>query len=264
MAFSIIAIKVLKDKTEDNTKSFQSIQKILKKGWYLFNQSYKVENDELKDNKDDYPLSDDFFSKNITISAIVGKNGSGKSSLLELMFRVINNFTFWLVRKQQRNAAEHFYYIEDVYADLYFEINNKLGVLHCRGNFVGFQFDDEKYGFNFLDEKTPKEFQSYKIYKKEVLVNEFVEKAKSFFYTIVTNYSMQAFLDSDYSEEQCGHFDANGKSGYDSEGIWINSMFHKNDGYSAPIVLNPYRDSGTINLSTESQLTKHSLTAILI
>jgi hypothetical protein len=59
------------------------------------------------------------------------------------MFRVINNSTFWLVRKQQRNTAELFYYIKDVYADLYFEINNELGVLHRRGNFVGFQFNNE-------------------------------------------------------------------------------------------------------------------------
>lgn len=257
--FSIIALKVLPGNPG-------SIRKILSKEerWYLFNQSYKVENEKLVKNTD-YPLSDDFFSTNINISAIVGKNGSGKSSLLEFMFRMINNLTFWIVRKQQRNGAEHFYYIEDIYGDLYFIINDRLCVLHCRGNFVGINVDKFEWGFNFPYDKKqsiPSEFRSYEI-KQEVLIKEFVEVAKEFFYTIVTNYSLQAFLDSDYTE-QCGHYDAKGKLGYDSAAIWINSMFHKNDGYSAPIVLNPYRDKGVINLSTEYQLTLQRLVAIFI
>lgn len=257
--FSIIALNVLSGNPNN-------IRKILPKEevWYLFNQLYKVEDKKLKRNED-YPLGDDFFGKNININAIVGKNGSGKSSLLEFMFRMINNLTFWLTKKQQRNAAEHFYYIEDLYGDLYFIINDKLCVLHCRGNFVGLKVDGYRWGFNFPYNKKqsiPSEFKSYTI-KDEVLIKEFVEITKTFFYTIVTNYSLQAFLDSDYTE-RCGHFDANGKSGYDSTGIWINSMFHKNDGYSAPIVLNPYRDEGVINLATEYQLTNQRLAAIFI
>lgn len=257
--FSIVALRVLRGNPKD-------IRKILpnEDTWFLFNQLHKIENNTLKQNKD-YPLNDDFFSKNINISAIVGKNGSGKSSLLELMFRMINNLTFWLVKKQQRNAAEHFYYIEDIYGDLYFVVNDELSVLHCRGNFVGLKTGIYKWGFNFpYDNKQsiPTEFQSYEI-KDEVLIKEFIEIAKSFFYTIVTNYSFQAFLDSDYTE-RCGHFAANGKPGYNSEGIWINSMFHKNDGYSAPIVLNPYRDQGVINLATEHQLTNQRLVSIFI
>jgi hypothetical protein len=187
------------------------------------------------------------------------------------MFRIINNFSFWLVKKQQRNAAEHFYFIEDVYGDLYFDINSKLNVLHCRGNFIGLTVEKEKFGFNFpygTNQSIPSEFKSYKT-MDEVLMKEFIDIAKTFFYTIVTNYSLQAFLDSDYTE-RCGYFDANGKSGYDSSAIWINSMFHKNDGYMSPIVLNPYREKDNetheqiLKLSTEQQLTKQRITAILI
>ena len=42
-------------------------------------------------------LSDAFFLRNVSVTAIVGINGAGKSSLLELKFRMINNFSACLV-----------------------------------------------------------------------------------------------------------------------------------------------------------------------
>lgn len=73
---------------------------------------------------------------------------------------------------------------------------------------------------------------------------DFVKWAKeNFFYTIVTNYSLQAFNANDYKRERCLIL----KDGLDdtmaetqAEGhVWMDSLFHKNDGYMTPIVLNP-------------------------
>ncbi|OAV65549.1 hypothetical protein Barb4_03308 [Bacteroidales bacterium Barb4] len=258
--FSIIALKVLQGNSPN-------IQKILKEDWYLFNQSYKVEKDVLKKNKN-YPLKDDFFSMNISISAIVGKNGSGKDSILEIVYRMINNFSFILLKEQQKNGA----FIEDIYADLYFVIDNELVTLHCRGNFVGFKNKADEYGFDLCNDKNsiPPEFKSYKIVNG-ITKKESIEIAKTFFYTIVTNYSLQAFLDTDYSDERSRRFDKKtGEYKYDPAASWINNLFHKNDGYMTPIVLNPYREKDDekkeqiLKLSTEQHLTKQRITEILI
>ena len=89
--------------------------------------------------------------------------------------------------------------------------------------------------------------------------------ASTFFYTIVTNYSIQAYVASDYYDEdslvydnKCNQWKKNLK------GTWINSLFHKNDGYMRPINLNPYRDDGVINMRNETALTMYRITSLLI
>jgi len=66
------------------------------------------------------------------------------------------------------------------------------------------------------------------------------EFARHFFYTIAVNYSHYA-LNSNYLGE------------------WINSLFHKNDGYKTPVVINPMRNEGNFDINTEIAFAKYRL-----
>ena len=99
----------------------------------------------------------------------------------------------------------------------------------------------------------------------EVLMKDFIEWAKSgLFYTIVTNYSMQAFLANDFLKEPVYLLDKKNGPQAKEGASWINGLFHKNDGYTTPLVLNPYRDKGIINMVTEHRLTLYRLSSCFI
>lgn len=95
--------------------------------------------------------------------------------------------------------------------------------------------------------------------------DDIIKLVKPFFYTIVTNYSMQSFIYSNYSG-QTKEYDFTLKKTIDSTTscCWLNSIFHKNDGYITPIVLNPYRYDGCIDCQNELELSKDRLAALFI
>ena len=77
----------------------------------------------------DYSLYDTDYLK-ITVGAIVGRNGAGKSSFVELLVRIINNLTAALLGEGYNFAkAEHLHYIDNVYADLLVQIGNKFLII---------------------------------------------------------------------------------------------------------------------------------------
>lgn len=107
-----------------------------------------------------------------------------------------------------------------------------------------------------------KELSTTKKSTNDNLLNDFIEDAwEGLFFTIVTNYSMQSFISNDYINERV--IDLKTQTEKDEES-WINSLFHKNDGYMTPIVLNPYRDNGKIDMNKEHRLTISRLSSCLI
>ena len=232
------------------------LKKGLKQEFYLLNNRCRVKGERVVLNSEN-PMQD-FYGKRINVQAIVGVNGSGKSSLLEIIYRIINNLSCLLNRGRRRKAAENLYYVEKLFAEIYYVIDGKLAVISCLGDKVVFHLMDE-------EPVVLTAFQGDKIYEEYVLIENFVEWAKNnLFYTIVTNYSLQAFNANDYFLEECHQLKVGEEKDEFGDNIWINSLFHKNDGYMTPIVLNPYRDNGVIDMNKEHRLTIYRLSEIMI
>lgn len=97
MSFKLLAIRPLKDCNEKFLKNLKENQIYQFYNEYKFCYKNNDENEEvIKIKKLKQSVPDDFFGKNINISAIVGKNGSGKSSLVELFIVSINQLSYHL------------------------------------------------------------------------------------------------------------------------------------------------------------------------
>lgn len=236
-------------------------KKVLSEGYYLFNDRVRISNDNQIELNPDYKDNTWYFGKNINVQAIVGPNGSGKSSLLELMYRIINNFSALVERGMKRNAAWKLLFVEGLYAELYYVQDEHLYCISCRGNDVVFIKDGEKVRiFSVIS------YGSNKRRSGRMQINEMAKLAESLHYTIVTNYSLQSLVSSDYADET-SLSPENGKTllAEQEGGVWINHLYHKNDGYLTPIVLNPFRDQqGNIKIVTEYHLTVYRLSALLL
>lgn len=228
----------------------------------------------------EHKLSPNFFRNNVCVTAIVGKNGSGKSSLIDMIFRIMNNLSYCLYRNIEKGESELIVYISGLIADLCYKKVEKdgetiQGLIQVRNGKVYFSYGDKKYVFEVEgnegnaptehikneDQFTPLELEGeikFFTYQKAI--------AKDLFYTVATNYSMQAFIAQDYNEEKTtfAYPDTTDRINRSSKTSWINRLFHKTDGYIVPIVLNPYRDNGKIDMNNEEHLTTMRLSAILL
>lgn len=164
--FLIIGLKILDDK---HTKILKD-NKI-----YYFNKCFMIKERKVTISEQ-YDLYRDHKVKNININAVVGKNGTGKSTIIELLVKCINNIAKSLINKN------------------------------------------------------PKAIQVF----------------EDFFYTINTNYSLHALNDTEEGNE------------------WLHDLFHKNDAYQIPMVIEPMREKGDIKIIRLNNLVEQRLLSTIL
>lgn len=308
MSFKLIAIRPLEGCNTNFLKNLIPNQTYQFYNDYIFHYE---DNDKTKDviniEKLEQIVPENLYNQGkieINISAIVGKNGSGKSSIVDLLYATFYNLAvsegiikifdfsdlaidlndksfkledyknpfknksdYDLYKKEKiknfdealKNATEDndkeiiesllkwkyafdnniLYYIEDLYLEIYFQVNDTYFLIKKEEEtedfkFKFFEFKDNK--FNIIL------FKDLKYNEEKENQNGEIKTISKLFYNLVVNYSLYGL-----NSEEIGD--------------WIERLFHKNDGYQTPIVINPYREQGKIDINNENNLVRDRLLA---
>jgi len=269
MSFKLIAIHPLKGCDKEILKNLSTDQ------IYFFDNSYTVNEFGALEKTSDYIPVNFFFSpteqsslQSINIQALVGKNGEGKSSLVELLIRILNNF---FKQYQIGEVTKQLIFAKGVYANLYYETDNNIYQLQVDSRIV--QREGEEFRIiakawenqNIIYDSTTLDKDSM-FKRKEEFIN-----LRNLFFTMYINYSIYGLNELDYVNEN-EYIPLTG--GYPVETMdkflqlkndsWLTHIFHKNDGYQTPIVLHPFRIEGQIDVNNEKYLVSQRLLSLII
>lgn len=285
-SFSVIGIRC-------NSASSTGKRKLTSGHLYMLLEGYDIKDGAVvktlwRDEQD--KLYDDYYTESlngkphIQVSAIVGQNGAGKSSVVEFMMRLINNFAAAsLGEKKQGPAATRLHYIDGIDGEMWYAQDNAIYHLNVKNAHVTLSKLEEQGrddAFIYYGKEVPvydNHLSDDEAVVEEVLNGEgdaaqLKQYYSHFFYTLVANQSIYAYNTNDFWEE-CNseekEFAALGpklpQGSYSTEEkCWLHGIFHKNDGYQTPIVITPFRDEGNIDINNENLLALERLVTLLV
>lgn len=197
---------------------------------YSFYNEYKFFSEDNKEtgNSDEYAEIEsiqynpivpvNLYGDNINISAIVGQNGSGKSSLMELFYyaTLISNQDHISIGTKNIKGIEGSCCIEIILL----KDGENIEIINVSHDSNGTNINSIFYAVN-----------GDNVSKFNKVDNTVNKKVAFDFYSNIINYSIY---------------------GLNSVTLpWLEHIFHKNDGYQLPIVISPFKEHGNYDINNE-------------
>ncbi|MGG5505844.1 MULTISPECIES: hypothetical protein [unclassified Myroides] len=269
MSFKILAMRPLKGCSDDIANNLK------KDEFYFFDDAYEQDGDlDFIKKKEDYrELSSEFYYQrdfnsetqleSINIQAIVGKNGSGKSSVVEFLFRMLNNF---FKQSKIANISDQLIFCIGVKGELYFEKDSVIYKITVDSTQL---LDSISYSNIFIDMRTGIKEEDVLFTSDKIVSNEehnlfnvdahavLLQPLSSLFFTIYMNYSIYSLDEIDYKKES--YIEPH----HEEKLSWLSSIVHKNDGYQTPLAIHPHRKEGNIIVRNEKMLLKQRLSSLV-
>lgn len=323
--FKLIAITPLKDCSDKFSKKLTPGKAYQLYSDYDILLSYDGMQVEKAEKKQGAPKASIYTLPNeiiVNISAVVGKNGEGKSTLFELFYRAIYlmattgsfypekliNSALGDLKWRQEEAKRFLATLVKAFSYLpetkYVNIKGAMAYdLHFKSKDVFLTEMVSKYGLSIdytqikkmeslveavasklsekiieLNKDVDLETEREKLLKSEFNVSFIYERDGSIFEMVCSKGIISHFIfgengiKSSYKENafDLEDFFYSISLNYSHHGLnsstigqWIIRLFHKNDGYRTPIVLNPMRDYGNYDINHEIKLSNERLMATL-
>lgn len=291
-AFYIFAVQVNSESSTGKRKLTCGKPYYLLDGFNIYEDRILVSKDRYIKTVYDYYMAGEIYSPHITVSAIVGENGAGKSSVIEFEMRLINNFSAIVFGEFAKvDGWPHLHYIDGVDGELYYLLKQNVYRLCVTGRDVKlycYYWQKEEENDNIVFKKPIEIIKSHVVPKLGEPIRSayaysttYFESLKNllprFFYTVVLNQSAYAYNTNDFASE-CNDekYEIKVRNGdnknekdeiipYSTEDkCWLSGLFHKNDGYQIPIVLIPYRVEGNYDINVENKLAYERLISIMV
>ncbi len=158
--------------------SFQN--KTKGKGWYFFLGGYKYDENNNKiivESKKKTTCSIYNVGKtSVNINCIVGKNGCGKSTIINSIMLLMNNILYPYYSSRYivwNNERSYLYFIENLFCEVAYEYEEKIHIMSCRGRCL--YIDEKVIDINFkvaddlCDVKHP-EFNQFGGYRLQISI----------------------------------------------------------------------------------------------